>query len=91
MSRLHERLQTGQFVITTEMEPPKGTDLSHFLSIVQLLKGKVHAANVTDNQRAVMRLSSFDGGREGEELCDSEQALSVDTEDGAGFLGRLTI
>jgi 5,10-methylenetetrahydrofolate reductase len=61
MSKLGERLQAGQFVITTEMEPPKGTDLSHFLSTAKLLKGKVHAVNVTDNQRAIMRLSSVGG------------------------------
>jgi len=61
MSRLRERLEAGQFVITTEMEPPKGTDLSHLVSTTRLLKGKVHAANVTDNQRAVMRLSSLGG------------------------------
>jgi methylenetetrahydrofolate reductase (NADPH) len=61
MSKLGERLQAGQFVITTEMEPPKGTDLSQFLSTAKLLNGKVHAVNVTDNQRAIMRLSSVGG------------------------------
>lgn len=61
MASLRELLQTGQFVITAEMEPPKGTDLSHLLSTARFLKGKVQAANVTDNQRAVMRLSSLGG------------------------------
>jgi methylenetetrahydrofolate reductase (NADPH) len=61
MSKLRERLEAGRFVITTEMEPPKGTDLSHFLSIAKLLNGQVHAVNVTDNQRAIMRLSSVGG------------------------------
>jgi methylenetetrahydrofolate reductase (NADH) len=61
MSTLRERLESGQFVITTEMEPPKGTDLSQFLSTAALLKGKVDAINVTDNQRAIMRLSSVGG------------------------------
>jgi methylenetetrahydrofolate reductase (NADPH) len=61
MTYLRERLEAGKFVITTEMEPPKGTDLSQFLSTAQLLKGRVHAVNVTDNQRAVMRLSSVGG------------------------------
>jgi methylenetetrahydrofolate reductase (NADH) len=58
MSSLRERLEAGQFVVTTEMEPPKGTDLSSFLATAALLKGKAHAVNVTDNQRATMRLSS---------------------------------
>ncbi len=61
MSSLRDRLQAGQFVVTAEMEPPKGTDVSEFLSTARLLKEKVHAANVTDNQRAVMRLSSLGG------------------------------
>ena len=61
MSTLRERLESGQFVITTEMEPPKGTDLSQFLATAALLKGKVDAINVTDNQRAIMRLSSVGG------------------------------
>jgi 5,10-methylenetetrahydrofolate reductase len=61
MSHLRERLEAGDFVITTEMEPPKGTDLSHFLTEARFLKGKVYAVNVTDNQRAVMRLSSLGG------------------------------
>ena len=61
MPSLRERLESGQFVITTEMEPPKGTDLSTFLATAALLRGKVHAVNVTDNQRATMRLSSVAG------------------------------
>ena len=61
MSLLRERLESSQFVITTEMEPPKGTDLGNFLATAALLKGKVHAVNVTDNQRATMRLSSVGG------------------------------
>jgi methylenetetrahydrofolate reductase (NADH) len=58
---LRERLESGQFVVTTEMEPPKGTDLSTYLSTAALLKGKIHAVNITDNQRAIMRLSSVGG------------------------------
>ena len=61
MSHLRERLEAGKFVITTEMEPPKGTDLSQVLSTAALLKDRVHAVNVTDNQRAIMRLSSVGG------------------------------
>ncbi len=59
MDHLREQLKAGKFVITTEMEPPKGTDLSRFLSEAQPLKGRVDAVNVTDNQRATMRLSSL--------------------------------
>ena len=61
MSLLRESLESGQFVITTELEPPKGTDLTGFLAGAARLKGKVHGINVTDNQRATMRLSSVGG------------------------------
>jgi len=54
-------LGSGEFVITTEITPPKGTDTAGIKEKARLLKGKVHAANVTDNQRAVMRLSSLAG------------------------------
>jgi methylenetetrahydrofolate reductase (NADPH) len=54
-------LESGQFVVTSEMEPPKGTDLTEFLATAALLKGKAHAVNVTDNQRATMRMSSVGG------------------------------
>lgn len=58
-SRFSKELSTGGFVITAEICPPRGTDVRDFISKARLLKGKVVAANVTDNQRAVMRLSSL--------------------------------
>ena len=61
MGTLRGLLESGRFVITSEMEPPKGTDLTEFLSTAGFLKGKADAVNVTDNQRAIMRLSSVGG------------------------------
>lgn len=52
-----EKLQAGEFVITTELCPPKGTDLTSFKAKADILRGSVDAVNVTDNQRAMMRLS----------------------------------
>lgn len=49
---LAQKLQKGEFVITTEITPPKGTDLGHHLRFVESLRGKVDAINVTDNARA---------------------------------------
>ena len=60
--RLHtlkDSLSSKKFTITAEICPPKGTDISNFLKKARLLKNKIAAANVTDNQRAVMRLSSL--------------------------------
>ncbi len=59
MSKLKEQLQAGQFIITSEIAPPKGADLTDFLEKAHLVKNRVVAINVTDNQRAIMRLSSL--------------------------------
>jgi len=56
MKRLRESLEKGDFVITAELEPPKGTDLTKVLADAKELIGKVHGVNVTDNQTAVMRM-----------------------------------
>ncbi|MBI1912559.1 MAG: methylenetetrahydrofolate reductase [Deltaproteobacteria bacterium] len=56
---LKQELESGRFVITAEICPPRGTDVEDFLAKARLLKDKIAAANVTDNQRAVMRLSSL--------------------------------
>ncbi len=58
-SRLARELSAGGFVITAEICPPRGTEVEGFIAKARLLKDKVTAANVTDNQRAVMRLSSL--------------------------------
>ena len=54
-----ETLDSGKFVVTAEVGPPKGTDIHDMLHNIELLKGKVDAANVTDNQSAVMRICSL--------------------------------
>jgi 5,10-methylenetetrahydrofolate reductase len=56
-----EVLESGDFVITAEAAPPKGTNLGHFRQHVALLKDKVHALNVTDHQSSVMRYPSLGG------------------------------
>lgn len=53
-----DALNSGKFVVTAEVGPPKGTDIKKILHESELLKGKVDALNVTDNQSAVMRISS---------------------------------
>ncbi|MCX9083849.1 MAG: methylenetetrahydrofolate reductase [Candidatus Methanoperedens sp.] len=50
-------LLSGKFIITAEISPPKGTDISRMIRDVELLKGIADAVNVTDNQRGVMRMS----------------------------------
>jgi 5,10-methylenetetrahydrofolate reductase len=58
MSSLSEKLTSGQFVVTAEIAPPKGTNLAPALTEARNFAG-VTAVNVTDNQGANMRLSSL--------------------------------
>ncbi len=50
-------LESGKFVVTAEVSPPRGTDISGALAGAGLLQGLVDAVNVTDNQRSMMRMS----------------------------------
>lgn len=59
MKRFREALEAGEFLITAECGPPKGTDVNEMLRHAKELLGKVHALNVTDNQSSVMRVSSL--------------------------------
>ncbi len=54
-----EEIQSGRFVVTAEVGPPKGTDLHEMKHHLEGLKGKVTALNVTDNQSAVMRVCTL--------------------------------
>ena len=56
-----EVLQSGEFVVTSEIGPPKGCDVSKMEHHIELLKDQVHALNVTDNQSSVMRYPSLGG------------------------------
>jgi methylenetetrahydrofolate reductase (NADPH) len=59
VSRLKEILNQGTFAVTAECGPPKGADPEVILKKAELLKGKVDAVNVTDNQTAIVRMSSL--------------------------------
>lgn len=54
-----DALNSGKFVVTAEVGPPKGTDIKEMIHHIELLKGKVDALNITDNQSAVMRICSL--------------------------------
>ncbi|MGA2064159.1 MAG: methylenetetrahydrofolate reductase [Thermoguttaceae bacterium] len=56
---LREAFARKKFVVTAEIGPPKGTDVSELVRHIDLLKDKVDALNVTDNQSSVMRISSL--------------------------------
>lgn len=54
-----EALKSKDLVITAELSPPKGEDLAEVLKKADFLKGKVDGVNATDNQRAILHLSSL--------------------------------
>src|SRR3974377_1602502 len=54
-------LNSGEFIITAEAAPPKGTNLETMKHHIELLIDKVHGLNVTDHQSSVMRFPSLGG------------------------------
>ncbi|MDD5662028.1 MAG: methylenetetrahydrofolate reductase [Candidatus Omnitrophica bacterium] len=54
-----EKLQSGKFVVTSEIGPPKGIDTKQLLEDAELIRTRVDAINVTDLQSSVMRLGSL--------------------------------
>jgi len=58
---LHEVLESGKFAVTAQIDPAKGVDITEFLHNAELLRGRVHAVTVSDQQSAVMRLGSLAG------------------------------
>ena len=60
-SNLEKVLTAGHFAFTGECGPPKGANVAHLKEKLNHLKGKVDAVNMTDNQTAVVRMSSMAG------------------------------
>ena len=57
--RLKDVLDEGQFAVTIEYNPPKGTNINGVLDNAKQLLGRVHGVNVTDNTAAVVRAGSL--------------------------------
>lgn len=58
-SNLEKILKSGQFAFTGELGPPRGTDANEVREKAKFLKGNVDSVNITDNQTAVVRMSSW--------------------------------
>jgi methylenetetrahydrofolate reductase (NADPH) len=58
-SNLEKVLKAGHFAFTGECGPPKGANLEHLKEKFFPLKDQVDAVNITDNQTAVVRMSSW--------------------------------
>jgi 5,10-methylenetetrahydrofolate reductase len=61
MSKFKQALNSGKFVVTSEIGPPKGTNIEKMLHHIDLIKDKVDGLNVTDHQSSVMRFPSLGG------------------------------
>lgn len=59
MSRFRQAVEAQEFLVTAEVTPPKGGNPERMLQVAQSLKGRVHAVNITDGSRAVLRMSSL--------------------------------
>ena len=60
-SNLEKVLTAGHFAFTGECGPPKGANADHLREKFKYLKGNVDCVNMTDNQTAVVRMSSLAG------------------------------
>jgi len=56
-----EALKSGKFVVTSEVGPPKGTNIEKMLHHIDILKDRVDGINVTDHQSSMMRFPSLGG------------------------------
>ncbi|HBG20101.1 MAG: 5,10-methylenetetrahydrofolate reductase [Desulfobacterales bacterium GWB2_56_26] len=58
-SRLEKVLAAGHLAVTSECGPPRGCQPAHLIEKAKYLDGIVDAVNVTDNQTAMVRMSSL--------------------------------
>lgn len=59
MGRLAEKIKSGQKIITAEITPPKGAGIKKLLRHAELIRPYVDAINITDCQRALVKMSSM--------------------------------
>ena len=96
-NKFREAFEKGEFCVSAEVGPPKGTNTDQVIHEIELLKDKIHGLNVTDNQASVMRICSL-AACEKIRLMDGCPILQVTCRDrnriglqsdllGAAFLG----
>jgi 5,10-methylenetetrahydrofolate reductase len=56
-----KRLAAGEFVVLSEMDTPKGVDISELITNARRIKSRVDAVTVPDMDNGVMRLSAIGG------------------------------
>lgn len=58
-NNLRQAVLDKKFLLTAEVAPPKGGNPTRMIEVASKLKDRVHAVNVTDGSRAVLRMSSI--------------------------------
>jgi methylenetetrahydrofolate reductase (NADPH) len=61
-SRLEKVLASGQLAVTSEVGPPRGCNVDVIKEKANMIKDYVDGINITDNQTAMVRMSSIAGG-----------------------------
>jgi methylenetetrahydrofolate reductase (NADPH) len=57
LNNFRKAVEAGEFLVTAEVAPPKGGNITHTIEMTATLKGRVHAVNITDGSRAVLGMS----------------------------------
>lgn len=73
---LKSRIETGEFVLLAEMEPPKGADISAMIRHARRVKERVHAFLIPEMSNAVMRMSAL-GGAIGLQQAGMETVMQI--------------
>ncbi len=71
-TNLEKILTEGHFAVTSELGPPKGTSANFVRRKAEMLRDYADALNVTDNQTAVVRMSSV-------AACAIVKQIGIDT------------
>jgi len=81
-SRLAEKMTAGKFVVSVEVNPPKGLDPSKVLGAARMLRdGGVDVINISDGPRATVRMSNLAEGLLIQQQLGMEVLLHVCTRD----------
>lgn len=76
-----EKLALEHPLVTVELSPPKGTDVSRVIQRVMTLKGKVDAINVPDCQRSILKMSAMAMSKIIQDACGIETVWQLTCRD----------
>ena len=79
-SKLEKILTDGQFAVTAELGPPKSCDVELVKKKAAILHDVVDAVNITDNQTAIVRMSSIAAGKIAQD-CGCEVVMQMTCRD----------